>query len=87
MSIPEPEQWNGNDMTPMPSVPDKRHPCEKCGELCEDRDIVWRQVCRQTLSSPAEHEPVGCVSCVGEDYDEAYERAAAKYDGTGKDWR
>jgi hypothetical protein len=62
--------------------------CERCGEPCEDREIVWRQVSRQTMSSPAEHEPIGCTSCLGgEDYDEAYERAAAKYDGEGKDWR
>jgi hypothetical protein len=61
--------------------------CEKCGQPCEEKDLLWREVRRQTLSSPAEYDPVGCTFCVGELYDEAYERAAAKYDGTGRDWR
>jgi hypothetical protein len=88
VSFPEPRQWNGDDMEPMPSVEDERHPCEQCGEPCTESELVWRLVCRQTMSSPAEHEPIGCAHCLGgEDYDEAYERAAAKYDGEGKDWR
>ena len=42
------------------------------------------------MSSPAEYDQIGCASCLGgEDYDEAYERAAAKYIGDigEKDWR
>lgn len=61
--------------------------CETCGQPCDEIDIVWKQTARQTMSSPAEYEPVGCTACVRTDYDEAYERAAARYDGTGKDWR
>lgn len=65
--------------------------CEHCHRLCLDEDIRWRQTARETMSSPAEHEQVGCVSCVGlvRDDDEDYERAAAKYDGANgeKDWR
>ena len=30
MSIPEPEQWNGSDMTPMDRADADRH-CDKCG--------------------------------------------------------
>jgi len=47
---------------------------------------------RQTCSSPAEHEAIGpvcgdCHEAMTTERDEAYERAAARYDGTGRDWR
>jgi hypothetical protein len=63
--------------------------CEKCGAECIQAELVWKQTARQTMSSPAEHDNVGCVHCLPEGYDEAYEQAAAKYTGENgeKDWR
>lgn len=61
--------------------------CDKCHKPAAPLNDV--QVCRQTHSSPAEYE-LWCDACIGPQYDAddlAYERAAASYDGDGKDWR
>lgn len=57
-----------------------------------DRDGLFEVevlACRQTHWSPDEYDAVLiCQSCMdGEERDEDYERAAARYDGEGKDWR
>jgi hypothetical protein len=83
VSFPDPEQFNGSDMRPMGRADADRN-CDKCGSFSYELAPV--QVCKQTHSSPAEYEG-WCRSCMGEDYDEDYERAAATYDGEGKDWR
>jgi hypothetical protein len=84
VSIPEPEQWNGSDMRPMDRADADRH-CDKCGSFSYELAPV--QVCKQTMSSPAEYEG-WCRICAGPCRDDDdYERAAARYDGTGKDWR
>ena len=58
--------------------------CDKCNHYVVALYDV--QTCKQTHSSPAEYER-WCRHCIPEDRDEAYERAAARYDGEGKDWR
>ena len=67
--------------------------CHCCRKPVKDRDVQWaeRYVSRATMLSPAEYEDVPlCQQCYAfsrEERDEAYERAAARYDGEGKDWR
>lgn len=61
--------------------------CGKCAGYVPTRDLAPVLVGKQTHSSPAEYEE-WCARCRGwEDRDEVYERAAAKYDGEGRDWR
>lgn len=69
--------------------------CEHChATLDTDEPLRYgtRLVSRQTHWSPAEYDEVGplCADCWTEgtrERDDAYERAAARYDGEGKDWR
>lgn len=62
--------------------------CSNCGS---QQDVVVVPVLerRATMSSPAEYaDTLICESCLeSPEPDEAYERAAAQYDGEGKDWR
>jgi hypothetical protein len=60
--------------------------CDHCDHLVPVSRLQAVQVCRATMSSPAEYEQ-WCQDCIGPERDEAYERAAARYDGEGKDWR
>jgi hypothetical protein len=55
--------------------------CDKCGNIVAEADIRSVRVLRQTFSSPAEYSE-WCAECVGEDRDEAYERANLKYKET-----
>jgi hypothetical protein len=65
--------------------------CFACkGVFVKGDDIisVWVQTSKQTHWSPAEYDEVDIHSrCENNDRDEAYEGAAARYDGEGKDWR
>jgi len=64
--------------------------CAVCGKPIADEDLVTQTVleARQTHWSPAEYIDVTLhQQCADYDCDEAYERAAARYDGEGKDWR
>ena len=66
--------------------------CEKCGLAIAADDLVVVQVLAATRYSPAESEAyhADCLPYDARndpDYDEVYERAAARYDGKGKDWR
>ena len=60
--------------------------CDRCSHYAVALYDV--RVCKQTHWSPAEYER-WCRACarVDDDRDEDYERAAANYDGSGKDWR
>lgn len=62
--------------------------CDKC-HRDTDEPIHTVQTARATMSSPAEYE-FWCERCLGPQYDAddvAYARAAARYDGEGRDWR
>lgn len=66
--------------------------CRAAIDADEPARYGWRLVSRQTHWSPAEYDEVGplcadCRSAGTEERDDAYERAAARYDGKGKDWR
>lgn len=63
--------------------------CDNCGKRTSAKQMDVVCVSDRTWDSPAEYE-VYCrrPSCdVNGERDEAYERAAARYDGEGKDWR
>jgi hypothetical protein len=62
--------------------------CDKCGKRTSDKQIQVVCVSDRSHWSPAEYEQ-WCFRCAApaEDRDEAYERAAASYDGDGPDWR
>lgn len=69
--------------------------CHSCRRPILKRDLVWGAVNyqRPTMHSPAEWDEVplhrACLAQSEPERDEAYERAAAKYDGANgeKDWR
>jgi hypothetical protein len=65
--------------------------CSVCGKPIDPEDLVVRpvMVARQTHWEPEEFIDVTLhQQCADEpERDEAYERAAARYDGEGKDWR
>jgi hypothetical protein len=63
--------------------------CDHCGKRTSSREMWDKQVCRASHSGPAEYERY-CLrpSCRPEpERDDVYERAAARYDGSGRDWR
>lgn len=60
--------------------------CDRCGRralVCRLQDVL---VSRRTHWEPAEYAQ-WCERCVGPERDPDYERAAARYDGEGRDWR
>lgn len=66
--------------------------CAYCTKPIRKADLVWRtqQTARQTHSSPAEYDMVPLHEACAEGDERAedpHERAAARYDGDGKDWR
>jgi hypothetical protein len=63
--------------------------CDKCGKRTSERHMWVACVAGASHDSPAEYERY-CrrPSCAPKpERDEAYERAAARYDGDGPDWR
>lgn len=56
-----------------------------CG-MCEK--LSNRKACKDCGADTDKlPRPVSCLADLFEDRDEAYERAAARYDGQGRDWR
>jgi hypothetical protein len=66
--------------------------CDRCGKRTAET-VLWHvQILSASHTSPAEYEwrclrPSCAPPTDRSDMDEAYERAAARYDGEGKDWR
>lgn len=62
--------------------------CDHCGRRELAQRLTAVLTTRATFSAPAEYEE-WCPRCapVEQERDEDYERMAARYDGTGKDWR